>query len=576
MLGFRSLLRSLPVLTGALVLACQSDSGDSDGMGGEGGGGGAASVDRAQRTLGQDGGELATSNTTLFVPSGALEKSTEITVKDLDADEVEDLPETTEGVKLVGFPSKFTPHGLTFEQPVDVGLSYPPPDDEDTPIVAMKLENDQDTTWEVIPGAKFESGTASFKIDSFSIYACFEDPNGIAEMLYGPEVSGSGGSGSGGGDGSGGDGSGGDGSGGDGSGGATGGSGGATGGSGGATGGSGGSGGGSSLFGYLDTGTLKGFGYSEQGVGATITTDLETAPAPNCATGTTGDTMEGSAGIFYYVNQTTENLEQELVVPDGGLRFGAAMEIYRSMVIELREYEGPGVWCAHYANEAGNTEFFPWSSFDAINCPGGEISDPFDPLTDGLTKIAIKVPSNQEFAENFDFCITELDAGLPLGYMNGPTWSGYGWYTSDGVSTLDSDVEEELAPNCITGTTVADLNGYVELGYNLNEPVTYGATPVLVPGIGLELDVVTSSTRDLVVRLMNATDGLFYCAPINQADTGSFGVLWEEFLECDSGGPFSPGDTLIDAISVRVKSTGVSEPYDFCLDRLEADIPIGQ
>src|SRR5688572_16273139 len=226
---------------------------DPDGMGGQGGEGGAPSSE-ITRTLGQNGGELETSNTTLFVPSGALEKNTELTVSDLSADEIELLPQTAGEVKLIGFPSKFTPHGLTFDQPVDVELSYPPPDDEDTPVVAMKLDNDQDMTWEIIPGASFESGTASFKIDGFSYYACFEDPDGLAEMLYGPGGEGTGGAGSGGagtgGEGSGGEGSGGEGTGGEGTG-ATGGAGG-TGGVGG-SGGAGGTGGGANLNGYLDT-----------------------------------------------------------------------------------------------------------------------------------------------------------------------------------------------------------------------------------------------------------------------------------------------------------------------------------
>ena len=119
-------------------------------------------------------------------------------------------------------------------------------------------------------------------------------------------------------------------------------------------------------------------------------------------------------------------------------------------------------------------------------------------------------------------------------------------------------------------------SAFGELGYNLNQPVTGGAgQAVTVQGTGLELDVVLDSTRDLQVRLMSVASGTNYCALLPASDSGTFPVSWDSFIDCVGTAPFDPVNTPIDAISVRVLSTGALQIYDFCIDRLEEDVPIG-
>jgi hypothetical protein len=561
-------------LSGALALSCQGDDPAPDGAGGQGGAGPDGST--VTRTIGEEGGKIASDDAALSVPAGALRKDTAITLSTLSVDQSKTLPATDGGIKPVGFPVKFTPHGLTFEQPVGVTMGYSAPDPEDTPLVAMKLDNDQDSTWEVVPGAKFENGEANFQITSFSIYCIFEDPDGLAEMLYGPEPAGSGGD-----TGSGGESSA---SGGESSSGAAPGSGGAA--SGGAASGGAASGGAASggteamggavaLPGYLDTPTFHGYGYTEPGTGATITSDLGTEPGPNCASGETGATSAGQASLVYYVNQGTDHIELgPVLVPDSGLILQVTNQVYRSYIVELRGE--PGVWCAPFYTEVAGPQFIAWESFDAVHCVGAQTEDAFDPTSDTIVKMALTVPSDQETEQPFDYCIDEISTGLPNGYMDGPSWSGHGWVNSDGVSSITSDLETEPAPNCITGATEASPSAFAELGYNLAQSVS-GGTPgaVLVQGTGLELDLLLSSTRDLEVRLLSGTTGVPYCASVDAANSGSVTIPWDDFVECGSGAQFVQGDTAIETISVRVLSTGVTEAYEFCLERLEEDIPIG-
>jgi len=586
----RPLLRALPALALTLLLPhCKGDEGPGpDGMGGLGGmgGGGTGGFGGAPpieitRTLGQDGGELRTESAILSVPSGALDRNTELRVTNLQAQEVEVLPQTSGGVKLIGFPSKFTPHGLSFDQPVDVSLKYPPPEDEATPVVAMKLENDQDTTWEFVPDGKFESGTASFKIDSFSIYACFEDPENVAEMLYAPEGGGTGGAGSGGETAAGGSSAGGSSAGGSGGGtaggggapsGGAGGSGGASGGS--ASGGGGGSGGGTGINGYLDTPTFQGFGAYEPGPSATIDGDLYTSPGPNCATGTVGANSDSYASLVYFANQGTDAVDLgPILMPEGGLHVQLTGASYSS-VYHLVELRGDsGAWCAPLIGETSSVQFIPWEDFDANNCPNNPPVDPFDPVADTIRHVAITVTSTGEVPGSFDYCLGELTAGLPNGYMNGPSWSGYGFVEYFYSYPSSTDLGDGPFPNCIVGSTAANTLDYAGLGYYLDQTTGgTGPNPVTVQEAGLEVDVLMSiSPRDVEVRLRGINAD--YCESLPAAGTGTFYVPWGDFIDCDGTAPFVPGNEQVEAISVNVLSSGVTDPYDLCVERLEATTP---
>src|SRR6478736_10045469 len=209
-----------PFLITSVLLACSStDSGGPDGGGGGEGGqasetGGSGNLNlggngnlsvQAQETIDQDGGTVQSEGVELAFPAGALAGGQQITVASLNSTAIEELPQTTSGIILAAEPVAFLPHGITFDEPVAVALSYDAEAVGDVPLVVMKLDDEMDTTWEVVPGATFENGQAHFEITSFSVYGIFEDPKGKAEELYNGDDGTGGSTGSGGTDGTGGD-----------------------------------------------------------------------------------------------------------------------------------------------------------------------------------------------------------------------------------------------------------------------------------------------------------------------------------------------------------------------------------
>lgn len=529
-----------------------------EGNGGQGGAGGATT----SRTLGQEGGEVVAGNVTLNFPAGAVPKKTEVTVTILDADAVDDLPATSDDVKLAGFPAKFTPHGLTFEQPVDVAVGFDPQGSTDTPLVAMKLDNDQDTTWEVVPGAKFENGEASFQITGFSFYAVFEDPSGVAKDLYGPNAQGSGGSGSGGVSSGGSD------SGGSDSGGSS------QGGSGGEL--ASGGGGGGTPFGYLDKPTLHGHGFLAFGPGASIDSDLLTAPAPNCAWGSTGVDSGATATLGYTISESvTPGDNQPIFVSDQGLWIGVDwVTPSRPMLVELEDVTSAGAkWCAYVFGDLA-AEFISWESF-STDCQG-ETGASFDPGNNQVSQISLKVLSTSQ-TEEFDFCVTELGTGGPpvqqLGYLPGPDWHGHGFAVTDGTSVVNTNLTTQAFPNnCADGTTGASPSAYGGLHYNVGQPYQGANVPVLLQGQGVRVNVNWDEVRPLYVQMTSITSGANYCAPI--AGSGTRMIPKEAFTtECTGGGSPLPGGVLINSVGILAPSTTVlDDPFAFCVSELRPEL----
>jgi len=62
-------------------------------------------------------------------------------------------------------PFAFTPDGTAFEKPVTVTLQAVDGADE-----VLRLDNEQDTTWEIVDGATFANGVATFQTTHFCIY----------------------------------------------------------------------------------------------------------------------------------------------------------------------------------------------------------------------------------------------------------------------------------------------------------------------------------------------------------------------------------------------------------------------
>jgi hypothetical protein len=116
-------------------------------------------------TIGMEGGttELG-DDVEIDIPPGALPGDEEIGLEEVPPTAVEAAPE---GASFTDDVFAMTPHGLIFNQPVSVTIAYT---GADTNRVVLRLDNKEDTTWEVVPGADFASGKATFETMTFSVY----------------------------------------------------------------------------------------------------------------------------------------------------------------------------------------------------------------------------------------------------------------------------------------------------------------------------------------------------------------------------------------------------------------------
>jgi hypothetical protein len=153
-------LRSRQVL-GALALslavACGGDSakGTQDAGAGE----------RVEMTVGKAGGKLQLANGAgVVVPEGALESDVKVAVEEVSDDK---LPGAPGGAMVAGPSVAFTPHGQEFKMPVRITVPY---DSEKSGKPELhRLDDEKDTSWEEVKGAKFEEGKASFDSMTFSV-----------------------------------------------------------------------------------------------------------------------------------------------------------------------------------------------------------------------------------------------------------------------------------------------------------------------------------------------------------------------------------------------------------------------
>ncbi len=113
--------------------------------------------------IGTDGGTVKGDKASVDVPKGALSDATKIGVAASDVDVA-----PPEGYTLVGAPIAFTPHGLSFVVPVTLTLPYSSSSDS---LAVLRLEDEQDTTWDVVKGGTFADGSATVDVSTFSIYA---------------------------------------------------------------------------------------------------------------------------------------------------------------------------------------------------------------------------------------------------------------------------------------------------------------------------------------------------------------------------------------------------------------------
>jgi hypothetical protein len=118
-------------------------------------------------TIGEQGGEAAVDGATLVVPEGALSDDTQIGVERLSASEAEEfLGLLDAGLSAVSAVYVFTPHGSQFDEPVTITLEYT---GNLTSLAVMRLDDEDDRTWQAVAGTEFARGEASFETTRFSL-----------------------------------------------------------------------------------------------------------------------------------------------------------------------------------------------------------------------------------------------------------------------------------------------------------------------------------------------------------------------------------------------------------------------
>ena len=146
------------------------------------------------QTIGPDGGELSLADgTSVAIGEGALSEDVEIAVSSLSSAQASELAATLDsGLELVSDLYAFTPHGTSFSTAVDIEIPF---DSSSTQLFVVRLDDEDDTTWEQLAGATFSAGVASFTTTSFSIMGIAAQAGVVANNDAGPADMGGGDSG---------------------------------------------------------------------------------------------------------------------------------------------------------------------------------------------------------------------------------------------------------------------------------------------------------------------------------------------------------------------------------------------
>lgn len=153
-----------------LTFGCSSSDTEGDGgTGGTGGSGGAAG-DRGTGgsngtgVIGPQGGVVTGEHgVTVTIPTGALASETTIAATLVEASR---LPARPAGMMAAGPFVALTPHGTQFATPVEVTLPYT---SASSSLTVLRIDDDNDTTWEQLTDASFTGGTATVSLSRFSI-----------------------------------------------------------------------------------------------------------------------------------------------------------------------------------------------------------------------------------------------------------------------------------------------------------------------------------------------------------------------------------------------------------------------
>ena len=118
-----------------------------------------------QTIIGPEGGVAQDSSglARVEVPPGALEVATSIVISSVEQADVAALPD---GWTFGGDIFSFTPHGTKFDTPVTLQVPYRPGPRK---LVLVRLDDEDDPTWEVVNDAIFVNGRAIVDSDRFSL-----------------------------------------------------------------------------------------------------------------------------------------------------------------------------------------------------------------------------------------------------------------------------------------------------------------------------------------------------------------------------------------------------------------------
>ena len=155
-----------PQTGGAAGTAGGSSTGGSAGASGAAGAAGAAGM------IGPGGGTVAGDGASVDIPAGALSSNVAIAVTKLTSAQAAALapfnvPRYISSTSSSGYFA-FTPHGTQFAKPVTVKIPY-----TGSGTFVARLDNESDTTWEIVPGATFSNGVATFQMSHFSVLGVF-------------------------------------------------------------------------------------------------------------------------------------------------------------------------------------------------------------------------------------------------------------------------------------------------------------------------------------------------------------------------------------------------------------------
>lgn len=172
------------------------------------------------------------------------------------------------------------------------------------------------------------------------------------------------------------------------------------------------------ITGYFESGTWKGFGWTDTfGTGNTIAPEdfTGTTDWPMCAKGTVKAASDGSNGAMlgWSVNQAKEEGSPiQTVTPT---KDGIIVNIKVNTAAALRlQIQGPNGgddesqrWCTEIGSAGGENIFVPYDAFNSQCWPGGD-GVPYN--GEPIAQVIVQVPSSTADV-NFDFCVNSIAEG---------------------------------------------------------------------------------------------------------------------------------------------------------------------